>query len=170
MSNYRWITFPIPSDRRYLLADSDDGKYVKISDSFTGKTTDPTLYDWVKSEIEICHQEVKEEQKKRFLNLFNKNSLDGGKTSWMHITPYRYTDDISFKEKYIPEGFLKVCEKYNIYNYDLKDIFFIKKMDAHGKAVDIIVPNEFKGLVIGKKGQNIKCIAHLINAKRVNVI
>ena len=43
-------------------------------------------------------------------------------------------------------------------------------MDAHGKAVDIIVPNEFKGLVIGKNGQNIKCIAHLINAKRINVI
>ena len=232
MSNYRWITFPIPSNRRYLLADSDfdiltfpeihyrdelldakfkehglranlefdthydesticivrpltwkyayvtaplyeqkeDGKYVKISDSFTGKTTAPTLYDWVKSEIEICYQEVKEEQTERFLNLFNKNSLDGGKTSWMHITPYRYTDDISFKEKYIPEGFIKVCEKYNIYNYDLKDIFFIKKMDAHGKAVDIIVPNEFKGLVIGKNGQNIKCIAHLINAKRINVI
>ena len=70
MSNYRWITFPIPSDRRYLLADSDDGKYVKISDSFTGKTTDPTLYDWVKSEIEICHQEVKEEQKKTIFKSF----------------------------------------------------------------------------------------------------
>lgn len=43
-------------------------------------------------------------------------------------------------------------------------------MDAHGKVVDIIVPNEFKGLVIGKSGENIKRIAKLINAKRINVI
>ena len=26
-------------------------------------------------------------------------------------------------------------------------------MDAHGKAVDIIVPNKFKGLVMVKKGK-----------------
>ena len=160
---YAHITAP-------LYEQKGNGKYVKISDSFTGKTTDPSLYSCVKSEIGKCYQEVKEEQKARFLRLFDENSLDGGKTSWMHITPYRYTHDISFKERYIPEGFLRVCEKRNIWNYDLKDIFFIKKMDAHGKVVDIVVPKELKGLVIGKKGQNIKCIAHLINAKRINVI
>lgn len=153
-----------------LYKQKEDGKYVKISDSYTGGTIDPALYDWVKSEIEKCQQEVEEEQKERFFNLFDKNSLDGGKTSWIHITPYRYTDDISFKEKYIPEGFIRVCEKYNIYNSDLKDIFFIKKMDAHGKMVDIIVPSEFKGLVIGKGGKNIKRVAKLINAERINVI
>ena len=152
-----------------LFEQQEDGKYVKISDSFTRRTINPAIYDWVKVEIKKCQQEVKDEQKKRFLRLFNENSLDGGKSSWMHITPYRYTDDISFKENYIPEGFLRVCEKYDMYNHDLKDIFFVKKMNAHGKVINIVVPNEFKGLVIGKNGQTIKSIAHLINAKQIIV-
>lgn len=229
MSNYKWVTYVIVSDRKYSLRDcnfdilefpeinyrdelldekfkehnlyvyhdedavcrvhlcglnykciyvtaplyeqKENGNYVKISDSFTGYTLNPMLYDWAKTEIKKCYQEVKKEQEERFLKIFTENSLDSGKTSWLHITPFRYyTDDISFKERYIPEGFLKVCEKHDIYNPDLKDIFFMKKINAHGKVITITVPNEFKGLVIGKNGQNIKNISHLINAKRINVI
>ena len=52
----------------------------------------------------------------------------------------------------------------------MHDVVFIKNMDAKGKVVTIKVPDLYKGLVIGKGGENIKRIAKLINAKRINII
>lgn len=43
-------------------------------------------------------------------------------------------------------------------------------MDAKRQVITIKVHDLYKGLVIGKGGENIKRIANMINAKKINVI
>ena len=52
----------------------------------------------------------------------------------------------------------------------LRNTSFTDYIDAKGKNVTIKIHDFYKGLVIGKGGENIKRIAKAINAKRINVI
>lgn len=145
------------------------GDYVLISESYTEEVNDPNEYELVKSIYFRCCQEVATEQSKVFEKKFMEKSLDGI-SSFVKISSNPHRQPNYFYEQYIPTGYIKVCEKNIAFTRDMHDVVFIKSMDAKGKVVTIKVPDLYKGLVIGKGGENIKRIAKLINAKRINVI
>ena len=145
------------------------GDYVLISESYTEEVNDPNEYELVKSIYFRCCQEVAIEQAKVFEKEFMEKSLDGI-SSFVKISSNPHRQPNYFYEQYIPTGYIKVCEKNIAFTRDMHDVVFIKSMDAKGKVVTIKVPDLYKGLVIGKGGENIKRIAKLINAKRINVI
>lgn len=149
--------------------DLNIGDYVLIYGSHTDKTIDPEEYKLVKAIYYRCLQEVATEQAKVFEKEFMENSLDDGISSFVTISSSPYLPNY-FYEQYIPTGYIKVCEKNIAFTRDIHDVVFIKNMDAKGKVVTIKVHDMYKGLVIGKGGENIKRIAKLINAKRINVI
>jgi len=146
------------------------GDYVLISESHTQEVRDPNEYELVKSIYFRCCQEVATEQTEVFEKEFMANSLDDGISSFVIISSNSDRQPNYFYEQYIPTGYIKVCEKNIAFTRDMHDVVFIKNMDAKGKVVTIKVHDLYKGLVIGKGGENIKRIAKLINAKRINVI
>ena len=145
------------------------GDYVLISESYTEEVNDPNEYKLVKSIYFRCCQEVATEQSKVFEKEFMEKSLDGI-SSFVTISSTPDRQPNYFYEQYIPTGYIKVCEKNRAFTRDIHDVVFIKSMDAKGKVVTIKVHDLYKGLVIGKGGENIKRIAKLINAKRINVM
>lgn len=148
----------------------DIGKYVLLSETYTeDDTIDPDEYEWVKETYFRCVEEVAAEQAKIFEEEFIANSLDGI-SSFVTISSDPYLEPNCFYEEYIPEGYIKVCERNCPFTRVKHEVVFIKKMDAKGQAVTIKVPDLYKGLVIGKGGENIKRIAKIINAKKINVI
>ena len=146
------------------------GDYVLISKSYTEEVRNPDEYELVKSIYFRCCQEVATEQAKVFEKEFKAKSLDDGISSL--ITTFSIPDYEPNRcyEQYIPTGYIKVCEKNLPFTHNRHNVVFIKKMDAKGKVVTIKVHDLYKGLVIGKGGENIKRIAKLINAKRINVM
>lgn len=145
-------------------------QYVKILDSLTRSTTIPSYFFRLREELIKCENEVKEEQEKQFTKLFEENSLDGGISSRIIISSDSYKEPNYFYEKYIPKGYIKIYDKQFLFSYTRHDCVFIKHIDAKGRNVTITVPDFYKGLIIGKGGKNIKRIADMINAKRINVI
>lgn len=157
------ITAPL---YEYIL---DTNQYVLLSETYTGDAIDPNEYEWVKETYLRCVEEVVAEQAKIFEEEFIDNSLDGI-SSFVTISSDPYLEPNCFYERYIPEGYIKVCEKNCPFIRVKHEVVFIKKMDAKGQAITIKVPDLYKGLVIGKGGENIKRIAKIINAKKINVI
>lgn len=146
------------------------GDYVLISKSYTEEVRNPNEYELVKSIYFRCCQEVATEQAKVFEKEFMAKSLDDGISSLVTTFSIPDYEPNRCYEQYIPKGYIKVCEKSLPFTHNRHDVVFIKKMDAKGKVVTIKVHDLYKGLVIGKGGENIKRIAKLINAKRINVI
>lgn len=62
------------------------------------------------------------------------------------------------------------CVRYCPYVHNKYETVYIKKFDAKGQIVTIKVQDEYKGLVIGTGGMNIKSIAKELNAKRIKVL
>lgn len=149
--------------------DLDSGEFVLISESYTDEATDPAEYEWVKETYYRCVEEVTSEQARIFEEQFMENSLDGI-SSFVTISSDPYQEPNYFYEQYIPEEYMKVCERNCPFTRVKHEVVFIKKMDVKGQAVTIKVHDLYKGLVIGKGGENIKRIAKMINAKRINVI
>ena len=146
------------------------GEFELLAESYTDEAIDPAEYEWVKETYYRCVEEVAREQAKIFEEQFTEKSLDDGFSSFVIISSNPDREPNYFYEEYIPEGYIKVCEKNCPFTRTRHEVVFIKKMDAKGKEVTIKVPDFYKGLVIGKGGENIKRIAKLINAKRINVI
>lgn len=172
---YRYILIAIDSKVVEITAplyefDSKIGDYVLISESYTGETNDPNEYELMKSIYLRCCQEVATEQSKIFEKSFMENSIDDGISSFVIISSNPNCGPNCFYEQYIPKEYIKVCEKKLLFTRDEYHVVFVKKMDAKGKVVTIKVHDSYKGLVIGKGGKNIKRIAKLINARRINVI
>lgn len=149
--------------------DLDSGEFVLLSESYTDETVDPAEYEWVKETYYRCVEEIASEQAKIFEEQFMEKSLDEI-SSFVTISSDPYSEPNYFYEKYIPEGYIKVCEKNCPFTRTRHEVVFIKKMNAKGQTVTIKIHDLYKGLVIGKGGENIKRIAKLINAKRINVI
>lgn len=149
--------------------DLDSEQYVLISETYTDEAIDPSEYELVKETYFRCSEEVAHEQAKIFEEQFIEKSLDGI-SSFVTISSNFYQEPNYFYEQYIPEGYIKVCEKNCSFTRVKHDVVFIKKMDAKGQTVTIKLHDLYKGLAIGKGGENIKRIAKLINAKRINVI
>lgn len=148
----------------------DSGEFVLLSESYTDEYVDPAEYEWIKETYYRCVEEVASEQAKIFEEQFMEKSLDDGISSFVTISSNPNLEPNYFYEQYIPEEYIKVCEKNCPFTRTRHEVVFIKKMDAKGQAVTIKIPDLYKGLVIGKGGENIKRIAKLINAKRINVI
>lgn len=147
----------------------DTDSYVLIAESYTDEAIDPAEYELVKKTYSRCVEEVASEQAEVFEKLFMEKTLDGI-SSIVTISSNPYEEPNYFYEQYIPKGYIKACEKNYPFTCLKHDVVFIKKMDAKGQAITIKVPDFYKGLVIGKGGENIKKIANQINAKRINVI
>lgn len=147
----------------------DTGNFELIAESYTDTAFDPTEYELVKETYSRCVAEVASEQAELFEKLFMEKTLDGI-SAFVTISSDSYEMPNYFYEKYIPEGYIKACERNCPFTRIKHDVVFIKKMDAKSKVVTIKVPDLYKGLIIGKGGENIKRIAKLINAKRINVI
>lgn len=150
--------------------DLNSGEFVLLSESYTDEAIDPDEYERVRETYLRCTEEVASEQAKIFEEQFMEKSLDDGISSFITISSDPYNEPDYFYEQYIPEGYIKVCEKNLLFTRTRHEVVFIKKMDAEGQVVTIKVNYCYKGLVIGKNGENIKRIAKLINAKRINVI
>ena len=150
--------------------DSDKEKKFLIDEAYTDYAADSEEYEWVKETYQHCVEEVASEQAKIFEKLFMKKSLDNGTSAVVTITSDLHQEPNDFFEPYIPEGYIKVCERNCPYTRVKHEVVFLKEIDAKGQAVTIKVNDLYKGLVIGKGGENIKRIAKMINAKRINVI
>lgn len=150
--------------------DLNSGKFVLISESYTDDAIAPAEYEWVKETYYRCVEEVTNEQARIFEEQFMEKSLDDGISSVITISSDPDREPNYFYEQYIPEGYIKVCERNCPFTRTKHDVVFIRKMDAKGQTVTIKIADLYKGLVIGKGGENIKRIAKLINAKRINVI
>lgn len=149
--------------------DIKSGQFFLVSEAYTDETTDPTQYDLIKEIYYRCKEEVAKEQSEAFEELFKENSLDDGISSVISISSNPYIEEC-FYEKYVPETYIRVCNR-NVPSYkNCYNSVYIRKMDAKRQFVSIKVRDWYKGLVIGKNGENIKRIAELINAKRINVI
>ena len=127
------------------------------------------MYDFAKEIYSHCVEEVASEQAKIFKEIFIKNSLDGI-SSIITICSDSYEDTNDFFEQYIPKEYIKVCEKNYPFTCTKHEVVFIKEMDAKSQTVNIKIPDLYKGLVIGKGGENIRRIAKMINASKINVI
>ena len=147
----------------------DTGSFVLIAESYTDETIDPAEYEWVKETYSRCVEAIASEQAEVFEKLFIEKTLDGI-SSFVTISSNHYEEPNYFYEQYIPKDYIKVCERNCSFTRVKHDVVFIKKMDAKGQVVTIKIPDLYKGLVIGKGGENIKKIANQINAKRINVI
>ena len=147
----------------------DANSFVLISETYTDETINPVEYEWVKKIYLRCAKEVFSEQAEVFEEEFMEHSLDGI-SSFVTISSDYYQDPNYFYEQYIPEGYIKVCERNCPFSSIKRDVVFIKKMDAKRQGITIKVHDLYKGLVIGKGGENIKRIANMINAKKINVI
>ena len=141
-----------------------------LEESYTNTAIDPTQYEWIKATYQRCAKEVATEQAKIFEEQFMEKSLDNGNSAVIDISSDIFEEPSSFYILYIPKGYVKVCERNLSYSRITHEVVFIKKMDAKGQTVTIKIHDLYKGLVIGKGGENIKRIAKLINAKRINVI
>lgn len=150
--------------------DLNSDEFVLLSESYTDEAIDPAEYEWVKETYLRCTEEVASEQVKIFEEQFMEKSLDDGISSFVTISSNPDREPNYFYEQYIPEGYIKVCERNCPFTRTRHEVLFIKKTDAKGQAVTIKVHDLYKGLVIGKGGENIKRIAKMINAKRINVI
>ena len=150
--------------------DLDTGSFKLLAESYTNEAVDPAEYEWVKETYQRCSKEVASEQSKLFEKLFNEKSLDDGKSSVVTISSDPYQEPNYFYEQYIPEGYIKVCERNCPFTRVKHDFVFIKKMDAKGQIVTIKLHDLYKGLAIGKGGKNIKKIVKMINAKKINVM
>ncbi len=147
----------------------DTDSFVLIAESYTAESIDPAEYEWVKATYFHCIEDVASEQAEVFEKLFMEKTLDGI-SSFVTISSNPYEEPNYFYEQYIPKGYIKVCERNCPFTRVKHDVVFIKEMDAKGQVVTIKIPDLYKGLVIGKSGENIKKIANQINAKRINVI
>ena len=150
--------------------DLNSGEFVLLSETYTDETVDPAEYEQVKETYYRCIEEVANEQAKIFEEQFIEKTLDDGISSFVTISSDPYDEPNYFYEQYIPEGYIKVCERNCPFTRTRHEVVFIKKMDANGQVITIKVHDLYKGLVIGKGGENIKRISKLINAKRINVI
>ena len=146
-------------------------QYELISDAYTGEVVDDVVNnEQIKEKYNQLKKEVVEEQKRTFEELFEKASLDGGISSCVTISSPYYAESHYFNEKYVPEGYIEVCVRYYPFERNKYDTVYIKKFDAKGQIVTIKVQDEYKGLVIGTGGMNIKRIAKEINAKMIKVL
>ena len=110
----------------------DSGEFVLLSESYTDKSVDPTEYNWVKEAYQRCAKEVANEQAKIFEEQFGFNSRDGISSV---ITISSVFDQEYFYEQYIPDGYIKVCEKNRPFTRTLHDMVFLKKMNVQGQVV-----------------------------------
>lgn len=146
-------------------------EYMPTGEEYTGETLCFSEYELAKEIFGKCKEEVANSQRKRFKEIFMSQSLDNGKTAILRIANVNYDkplDDNTIYEMYIPSGYIKMFE-FRDWNADATVVGFIKKIDAHGKPVKIIVPEKYKGHVIGKKRVNINRIAEQINASCIRV-
>lgn len=149
--------------------DAEAEQFILLSETYTAEAPDPAEYDWVKLTYERCAKEVASEQAKIFEEQFMAKSLDGGKSSIVIISSDFYRHPNHIQEEYVPESYIKVCEIKNQFSDTLHETVFIKKIDAKRQVVPIKIPDLYKGLVIGKGGENIKRVANLINARIIKV-
>ncbi len=165
--NPKYISMTAP-----LYVCDDDGGYQKIDDSYTAKAIDPAQYEWVRQEFKRCKETVYQQQVQRFSKIFQENSLDGGLTAVIDIAECDVDiPEGAFYEGYIPnDDFFRICCLNDRFDPERPSIcIFMKKMDAKRGVVTIKIPDGLKGLTIGKNGANIKMVANMINARRINV-
>jgi hypothetical protein len=137
-----------------------------LKDMYLAQNAYPKECQSVTEELLQCKREVAEEQ---FEKLFEENSLDGGITAVIRIDHTGYATE-GFDAKYIPEGYLEICsDNFSVPGGLVLDVLYIKKQNVNGEKRTIKVPDELKGLAIGKEGKNIKRIAREINASKIYV-
>lgn len=149
--------------------DINSRNYVLLSKSHTQDVSDPDEYDLVKAIYFRCCEEVAKEQASIFEKLFEEKSSDNI-SSFVTISTNPHRDPNYFYEEYIPDGYITICRRHHPFLYERFDYVFIKKFNANGRIVTIKIPDLYKGLVIGKNGENIKKIANMINARKIIVI
>lgn len=163
----------LPLEKEYIevtapMYEKREGKYVKVASSYTKRTINPGQCEWVRTELVKCREEVREEQRQRFIKLFKQNSVDGI-TAWMHVSPYPMKNGMFFREGYVPEGFIEVCYKHLQQNKRIRTVIYMKKFNAHKRTVVVRIPKGFRGLMVGVQGKNLKRIEQEIQAGRIDV-
>lgn len=162
----------IPLNKRYSqitapVYKKEDNSYIQISDSYTATIIDPKQYEWVRQEAKKCQYEVKEEQAKKFVKLFNQNTLDG-LTACITINSNYISNDF-YSDKYVPKDYIEICYRSYRDSKNLRKVIFIKKVDLHGANVQIRIPENYKMLAVGRSAKNIKRVERLINAGQIFV-
>lgn len=163
----------IPVEKEYVevtapVYERREAKYVKVVNSYTKETVNPSQCEWVRTELVKCQEEVKKEQEQRFIDIFKRNSVDGI-TAWVHVSPYPMKNEIFFTEEYVPKGFIEVCYKNLHQNKKIRTVIYMKKFNAHKKTVAVKIPKGFRGLMVGVEGRNLKRIEREIQAGRIDV-
>ena len=166
----------IPEELQYVSIsaplyrqNSETGIYEKLSDSYTATAINPEQQAWVKNSLTRSKSAVSQAQASKFQELFNKNTLDKGITACINIASSSHNIGNLVYEKYIPNTFFAICQLSP--NFDgIKQVFFMRKINASGKIVIINVPKHLRGAVIGIGGQNIWQFAKKINASKIRVI
>lgn len=146
----------------------EDNGYVQVLNSYAATVVNPEQYEWIRQEIKKCQQEVKEEQAKKFVELFNKKTLDG-LTACITINS-NYIGNDFYSDRYVPKGYIEICHRCYRDSPNYKNVIFIKEVDLHGANVQIKIPEKYKVLVIGRSAKNIKRIEKRIHAGKIIVI
>lgn len=104
---------------------------------------------------------INETQKANFLNAFMESSKDGGTTGVVSIGGHSDNPDSSYHEQF---GWLKSIGVIRIGGKDSsrdldhtsKQLLLDTRKITRGQSLAIIIPDDFKGIVIGKGGVRIK--------------
>lgn len=122
----------------------ETGKYELLEEAYTDTAIDPAEYEWVKETYLRSVEDVANEQAKIFEEQFWEKSLDDGISSFVTISSDPDREPNYFYEQYIPEGYIKVCERNCPFTRTRHEVVFIKKMDAKGQAITIKVNDLYK--------------------------
>ncbi len=142
-----------------------------LVESYTATVSISDLPDSLILLYEKCKEDVAIEMAKKFQDLYDKNSLDGGLSSQIVVSEKLDSWDAKvFFEKYVPTGFIKVAETwFSRDQLGRKRTLFMKEEDYQGENITIFVPPILMGATIGWNGENIKKVAEKLNASYINV-
>lgn len=141
-----------------------------IMDSYTATINQYTLPDGILLLYEKCKEAVSMEMANKFQEFYDRNSFDEGLSSSFILSERMDLQCTSvFFEKYVPDGFIKVCEYRVFGDYFHKHVLFMKESDYEGRALTISVLPALVGPAIGLGAENIKKVAKQLNACHIEV-
>jgi len=141
------------------------GEYVLIDENYTNWNNDPVQYKETKELFAKLLAEYNQKQKAKFWKFFEEGLLNE------NVSLIRISSNPK-KERYVDIEIISedevvwITEKRsdNYFKYQYSNILLTRKKDYQGKILTIVVPEEYKGRVIGLGGENAKRISKELNA------
>jgi len=138
---------------------------VDTEKEYVGKIIAKEEIEEVEEAIDKAFKEARDRYEKKFIDAFLKASKDGI-SAIIRVGGY---EELSYWR--IPKRFVVLGQKIVSYTQDLRqershtyDIILLDKEKIDGKKyIEIEIPDEYKGIVIGKGGGNIKKIGRELN-------